>query len=82
MLQCIVGCMYRVMYCSVCLWLQYTDTSIPTTTFVESKLDTVMIKIDFVSYYHLPQIVPFPIAGHKYLPLRPESWTYMATVGC
>ena len=44
----------------------YTDTSILTTTFVESKLDIVMIKFDFVSYYHLHQMVLFPIAGHNY----------------
>ena len=39
--------MYHVMYCSLicsisCL-LPYTDSSILTTTFVESKLDIVMI---------------------------------------
>ena len=42
------------------MWL-YTDTRY---TFVESKLDIVVIKIDFVSYYHLHQIVPFLIASH------------------
>ena len=47
------------------MWL-YTDKSILTTTFVESKLDIVKIKFDFVSYYHLPQMVPFLIAGHIY----------------
>ena len=35
---------------SVLCWCQYTDTNILTTTFVESKLDIVMIKIDLVSY--------------------------------
>ena len=48
--------MCNLLYVYVCV---YSDTSIDTsiqTTFVESKLDIVMI-------YCLPQIVPFLIAG-------------------
>ena len=41
--------MYFVGVSTLC-WYQYTDTSILTTTFVESKLDIAMIKIDLVSY--------------------------------
>ena len=40
----------------------YTDTSILTTTFVESNLEIVIIKIDFVSYYKI--LVFFLKAGH------------------
>ena len=31
---------------------------------LESKLDIVVTEIDFVSYYHLSQIIPFLIASH------------------
>ena len=41
------------------------DTSILTTIFVESKLDIVMIKSDFVSCYYLPQTVLILIAGNN-----------------
>ena len=56
---------------TLCLWL-YTDTSIVShnyINFVESKLDIVMINIDFISYHHLPQMVPFLMAGHIYYTL-------------
>ena len=53
------------MYCSVCNPLYvcgYTLIQIYTTTFVESKVDIVVIKIDFVSYYRLHHL--FLIEGH------------------
>ena len=37
----------------VLCWYQYTDTSVLTATFVESKLDIVTMKIDHVSYYRI-----------------------------
>ena len=37
---------------SALCWCLYTDTSILTTTSVESKLAIVMIKLGRVSYYH------------------------------
>ena len=50
------------------MFVVITGTSITTTlNFVDSILDSAMIKIDFVSYYHLPQLVPFLIAGHIYI---------------
>ena len=40
------------------------STCILTAESIESTLDIVMIKTDFVSCYHLTQMVPFLIAGH------------------
>ena len=60
--------MYHIVYCSVIhsmVVATYTDTSILTITLVESKLDIVMMN-NFVSHYHLPQMIPFLIAGHNY----------------
>ena len=46
------------MYCSVILSV-FVATNILTTTSVESKLDIVMIKIDFVSYIRSSPNGPF-----------------------
>ena len=40
------------------------EAYILTTVFVESKLDIFLLKI--ISYYHLPQMVPFLVADHKF----------------
>ena len=54
----VVCCMYHVMYCSVihthdvCGYALIQVYSQLQLIFVESKLDIVMIKIDFVLYYN------------------------------
>ena len=77
--QHVVHNMYHVMYCSV---IRSMSMAILTThnynTFVESMLDIIMICC------HLPQMVLFLTAGHKFNVIRSESafiqyWKYRAT---
>jgi hypothetical protein len=75
-LKLLLSNLYYIILCSSNLYWTYTklrradpDTPINNFTvgvsalcmFVESKLDIIIINL-FVSYYHLPQMVPFLIA--------------------
>ena len=55
-------CMHGVMYCRYKYASMFVpiNTSTLTTTFVESKLDIVVLKFDFVS------MVPFHILLHNF----------------
>ena len=60
----------NLMLVKVSRYTVYSDTSILTTTSIESKCHD---KINFVSYYHLPQMVLFRIAGHNYQQWRNQT---------
>jgi hypothetical protein len=55
------GRVIRTMFVSI-----HSDTSLLTTTLVESKLDIITVKT-FVSYYRLPRMVSFLVEGHLLL---------------